>query len=68
MGIAGRVSVFALLLLLLGCSLALLSSGVGTIAGGVNFFVTILNMRAPGMRFMRMPLFTWMALSCSRIR
>ncbi|MCG8470091.1 MAG: cbb3-type cytochrome c oxidase subunit I, partial [Gemmatimonadetes bacterium] len=45
--------------------LALLSSGVGTIAGGVNFFVTILNMRAPGMRFMRLPLFTWMALLVS---
>ncbi len=45
--------------------LALLASGVGTIAGGVNFFVTILNMRAPGMTFMRMPLFTWMALIVS---
>ncbi len=42
--------------------LALLISGVGSIAGGVNFLVTILNMRAPGMTFMRMPLFSWMAL------
>jgi len=45
--------------------LALLLSGVGSIAGGVNFFVTIVNMRAPGMTFMRMPLFTWMTLIVS---
>lgn len=45
--------------------LSLLLAGIGTIAGGVNFFVTILNMRAPGMRFMRLPLFTWMALIVS---
>ncbi|MFV1988414.1 MAG: cytochrome c oxidase subunit I [Gemmatimonadota bacterium] len=42
--------------------LALLLAGIGSIAGGVNFLVTIVNMRAPGMKFMRMPLFTWMAL------
>jgi cytochrome c oxidase subunit 1 len=42
--------------------LALLLAGVGSIAGGVNFLVTIVNMRAPGMTFMRMPLFTWMTL------
>jgi cytochrome c oxidase subunit 1 len=34
--------------------------GVASIAAGVNFIVTIVNMRAPGMRFMRMPVFTWM--------
>ena len=45
--------------------LALLLAGVGTIAGGVNFVVTILNLRAPGMTFMRLPLFTWMALVVS---
>ncbi|MYC89815.1 MAG: cytochrome c oxidase subunit I [Gemmatimonadales bacterium] len=47
--------------------LALLISGVGSIAGGLNFLVTILNMRAPGMTFMRMPLFTWMALIVSAL-
>jgi cytochrome c oxidase subunit I len=33
--------------------------GIGSILGGVNFLVTILNMRAPGMTLFRMPLFTW---------
>lgn len=34
-------------------------SGAGTLISGINFMVTIINMRAPGMTFMRMPLFTW---------
>src|SRR5688572_29434613 len=29
--------------------------------GGVNFVTMIINLRAPGMKLMRMPLFTWMA-------
>jgi len=33
-----------------------------SIMAGVNFIVTILNMRAPGMTLMRMPLFVWMTL------
>jgi cytochrome c oxidase subunit I len=36
--------------------------GVASLAGALNFFVTLLNMRAPGMSFMRMPIFCWMAL------
>ncbi len=36
--------------------------GIATIAGAINFFVTIINMRAPGMTLMRMPLFCWMTL------
>src|SRR5690606_20454550 len=36
--------------------------GVSSIMGGVNFITTIINLRAPGMKLMRMPLFTWMAL------
>ena len=36
--------------------------GVTTIAGAINFFVTIMNMRAPGMSLMRMPLFSWTTL------
>ncbi|MCA0174446.1 cytochrome c oxidase subunit I [Bacillus sp. RAR_GA_16] len=39
--------------------LGLQISGIGTLIGGINFLVTIINMRAPGMTFMRMPLFTW---------
>ena len=36
--------------------------GIGSLSAGFNFAVTILNMRAPGMTLMRMPLFTWMTL------
>ena len=36
--------------------------GIGTLAAGFNFVVTILNMRAPGMTLMRMPVFVWMTL------
>jgi cytochrome c oxidase subunit 1 len=39
--------------------LGLQNSGIGTLIGGINFLVTIINMRAPGMTYMRMPLFTW---------
>jgi cytochrome o ubiquinol oxidase subunit 1 len=38
---------------------ALQASGVGTLLTGVNLFITILRMRAPGMTLMRMPVFTW---------
>jgi cytochrome o ubiquinol oxidase subunit 1 len=41
-------------------------SGIGTLLTGVNFFVTILKMRAPGMTLMKMPVFTWTAL-CSNV-
>ncbi|WWO95322.1 MAG: cytochrome o ubiquinol oxidase subunit I [Candidatus Dasytiphilus stammeri] len=41
-------------------------SGIGTILTGINFFVTILKMRAPGMTLFKMPVFTWTAL-CSNI-
>ena len=37
-------------------------SGIGTLMTAINFLVTILNMRAPGMRLLRMPLFTWSAM------
>src|SRR3954465_5884058 len=36
--------------------------GVASIAAALNFFVTILNMRAPGLGFMRLPIFCWMSL------
>jgi len=37
-------------------------SGLGTLLAGINFIVTILKMRCPGMTLMRMPIFTWTAL------
>ncbi len=36
--------------------------GIASLAAGFNFIVTILNMRAPGMKLMRLPTFTWMTL------
>jgi cytochrome c oxidase subunit 1 len=39
--------------------------GISSILGGVNFITTIINLRAPGMKLMRMPLFTWMTLVTS---
>ncbi|MCH8995359.1 MAG: cbb3-type cytochrome c oxidase subunit I, partial [Chloroflexi bacterium] len=40
----------------------LLILGISSMAGGFNFVVTIINMRAPGMTLFRMPLFVWMTL------
>lgn len=40
-------------------------SGVGTTLSGINFIVTILKRRAPGMTLMRMPMFTWTVLCAS---
>jgi cytochrome c oxidase subunit 1 len=36
--------------------------GISSLMAGFNFIVTIVNMRAPGMTLMRMPLFVWMSL------
>ncbi|MCU1373439.1 MAG: putative cytochrome c oxidase subunit I/subunit [Actinomycetia bacterium] len=42
--------------------LGLQIAGIASLVGAVNLIVTCLNMRAPGMTLMRMPIFTWMAL------
>ena len=42
-------------------------SGLGTILGSVNFFTTIVCMRAPGLTMFRMPLFTWNVLLTSML-
>ncbi|WP_277981315.1 cytochrome o ubiquinol oxidase subunit I [Sphingomonas phyllosphaerae] len=42
---------------------ALQISGAGTLLGGINLVTTILKMRAPGMRYTRMPIFCWTALA-----
>ena len=47
--------------------LGLQISGFGTLITGINFLVTIINMRAPGMTLMRMPMFTWTALTMSAL-
>ncbi len=39
--------------------------GVGSFIGAMNFFVTIANMRAPGMGWGRLPLFCWAMLTQS---
>ena len=48
MGIGMDMAIFALHLL-----------GASSIMGSINIITTILNMRAPGMTLMRMPLFVW---------
>ena len=40
----------------------LLTTGIGTIATGLNLIVTVITMRAPGMTIRRLPLFVWMVL------
>jgi cytochrome o ubiquinol oxidase subunit 1 len=42
---------------------ALQISGVGTLLTGVNFVTTVLKLHAPGMTYMRMPMFCWTTLA-----
>lgn len=39
--------------------------GIASMAGAFNFIVTILNLRAPGMTMMRVPIFSWSTLITS---
>ena len=44
---------------------ALEISGVGTLISGVNLVTTVLKLRAPGMTYMRMPIFCWTTLAAN---
>ncbi len=43
-------------------ALGILLTGISSTAGAINFIVSILNLRAPGMTMLRMPLFVWQML------
>jgi cytochrome c oxidase subunit I len=40
-------------------------TGIGSLVGAINFYVTIANLRAPGMTWSRLPLFCWTILTYS---
>ncbi len=42
--------------------LGLQITGIASLTGAINLIVTVINMRAPGMSLMKMPVFTWMVL------
>src|SRR3979409_672458 len=46
---------------------ALQISGIGTLLAGINMVTTILKVRAPGMTYMRMPVFCWTALAANML-
>ena len=41
-------------------AVGLIMLGIGSVTSAANFIVTVLNMRAPGMTLLRMPVFVWM--------
>lgn len=43
-------------------NIGLIITGIASLTGAVNLITTVLNMRAPGMTLMKMPVFTWMTL------
>src|SRR5581483_8449181 len=48
-------------------ALALILSGIGTIATAINFLVTVIHHRAPGMTYNRLPVFVWMMVVTSML-
>jgi cytochrome c oxidase subunit 1 len=45
--------------------IGLILTGVGSLTAAINFIITTVNLRAPGMTMMRMPVFAWMNLVTS---
>ena len=43
-------------------NMGLILTGLASLSGAINLIVTCLNLRAPGMTLMKMPVFTWMGL------
>ncbi len=43
-------------------NVALIITGIASLSGAINLITTVLNMRAPGMDLMKMPIFVWMTL------
>ncbi|MFV0523373.1 MAG: cytochrome c oxidase subunit I [Acidimicrobiales bacterium] len=43
-------------------NIGLLIVGFGSLTGAINLITTVLNMRAPGMSLMKMPVYVWMTL------
>jgi cytochrome c oxidase subunit I len=41
-------------------TIGLIMLGIGSVTSALNFIVTVINMRAPGMSMLRMPPFVWM--------
>ena len=43
-------------------AIGLLIAGLGSLTGAINLITTVINLRAPGMSLMKMPIFVWMTL------
>ncbi|MGI9585620.1 MAG: cytochrome c oxidase subunit I [Acidimicrobiia bacterium] len=44
-------------------NMAIVTFGLSSILGGINILVTVITMRAPGMTWGRLPIFTWAAFA-----
>jgi cytochrome c oxidase subunit 1 len=43
-------------------NIGIIITGIASLVGAINLITTVLNLRAPGMTLMKMPVFTWMTL------